>query len=215
MKQKPQIRRPPKLGGLAQGSRRTWHDDGEIEIILYVKSLRKAARDLAGNLDVQPTPDKAGDACPVILLYKQAVELDLKEFVGEGSNFLATQIDPITLAKTHSLRWLAQLAVQIVKAVRWESEFKCEGCDSIAAFSALVGELEALDPVPCLIRRGGRDGSVPVELQPLHVLQFAKKLDAMLDLLEATTDALVATWGQMMDEEDEVRAGGECPSTVH
>jgi hypothetical protein len=36
-------------------------------------------------------------------------------------------------------------------------------------------------------------------------LQFAKKLDALLDLLGATADALAATW----DMQEKAMAGGE------
>jgi hypothetical protein len=38
---------------------------------------------------------------------------------------LPTPTDPLTLAKTRSLRWLAQIVGQIIKAVGWENEFKC------------------------------------------------------------------------------------------
>jgi hypothetical protein len=72
--------------------------------------------------------------------------------VGEGSNFLPSPTDPLTLAKTRSLRWLAQIVCQIIRAVKWENEFKCEGVASLADFSALIAELEALDPVAVAVR---------------------------------------------------------------
>ena len=37
-----------------------------------------------------------------------------------------------------------------------------------------------------------RDGSVPPLLQPQNVVLLSKTLDAVLDLLEATTDAMAA-----------------------
>ena len=89
----------------------------------------------------------------IILLYRQALELDLKAVVGEGRNFLPSPTDHITLYKTHSLRWLAQ----IVKKLRWENEFKCQGVSILAEFSALVGELEAAEPVFCTVHSGHRD----------------------------------------------------------
>jgi hypothetical protein len=66
------------------------------------------------------------------------------------------------------LRWLAQIVRQIIRAVNWESEFKCEGVASLADFSALMSELEALDPVTVAVRPGNRhpDGWVPQQLQP-------------------------------------------------
>ena len=58
---------------------------------------------------------------------ERSIELHLKTLVDEGSNFLKEGTDPLSLAKTHSLRWLAQIVCQIIKAVRWENEFKCDG----------------------------------------------------------------------------------------
>jgi len=88
---------------------------------------------------------------------------------------------------------------QIIKAVRWENEFKSEGVANLADFSALVSELEALDPVLCAVHPGNRrsDGWVPQQLQPPNVVQFAKKLDGLLELLDVTADALAATWDQV------------------
>lgn len=83
---------------------------------------------------------------------RQAIELRLKAPAGEGSNFLPSPTDSITLYKTHSLRWLAQIVCQIIRKVRWDNEFKCEGVASLAQFSEVVNQLEALDPVSCAVR---------------------------------------------------------------
>src|ERR1019366_9156751 len=196
MNKKPPVLRFPNPKAAARTDDRHWHNGGDIEIGFYARSLHKAAKTLIATLDLQPNTKGAWDACPVILLYRKAIELHLKALVDEGGNFLKERTDSITLYKTHSLRWLAQIACQIVKTVRWESEFKCEGVASLADFSALVNELEALDPVSCAVQSGsrGRDGSVPHQLQPPNVVRFAGKLDALLDLLDVTADALAATW---------------------
>jgi hypothetical protein len=76
------------------------------------------------------------DVCPVVLLYREALELHLKALVGEGSSFLKSRTDPISLSRTRSLRWLAQIVCQIIRRVGWESEFTCEGVSSLADFSA-------------------------------------------------------------------------------
>jgi len=194
MKKKPPVVRFPKAKAKAETADRSWHNGGDIEIDLYARSLHKAAKALIDTLDLEPNSKTAWDACPVILLYRQGIELHLKALVGEGCNFLPSPTDSITLYKTHSLRWLAQIVCQIIRAVKWESHFKCEDIASLADFSALVNELEALDPVSCAVQSGrrGRDGSVPHQLQPPNVVQFAKKLDGLLDLLDVTADALAA-----------------------
>ncbi|HEY3443598.1 MAG TPA: hypothetical protein VGK29_22765 [Paludibaculum sp.] len=178
------------------GDGRSWHNGGDIEIGLYARSLRKAAKTLIATLDLKPHPRTAWDGCPVVLLYREAVELHLKALVGEGSNFLPSPTDPISLYKTHSLRWLAQIVCQIIKAVSWEEQFKCDGISTLADFSAVVDELETLEPVSVAVHSGGRvhDGSVPQQLQPPNVVQFAERLDCLLELLDSTADALAAEY---------------------
>jgi hypothetical protein len=195
-----------------------WHNGGDIEIEFYARSLHEAAKKLIATLDPTPNPKTAWDAAPVILLYRQAVELQLKSLVGEGS-FLKSPTDHITLAKTHSLRWLAQIVCQIIRAVKWEAEFKRESISSLADFSALVNELEELDPVAVAMRPGNRrpDFSVPQQLLPSNVVRFAKKLDALLDLLAATADGLAAEWDLQRDgisSEADLDAGDDFKPTI-
>lgn len=219
MKKKPPAIQFPKTKPVAQPDDRHWHNGGDIEIGLYARSLHKAAKLLIETLDLEPNPKTAWDACPVILLYSQAVELHLKALVDEGGNFLKERTDPLTLAKTHSLRWLAQIVCQIIKAVKWENEFKCEGVSSLADFSALISELEELDPVWVLVRPGNRrpDGWAKNQLLPPNVVQFAKKLDALVDLLAATADGLAAEWdlrGDGISSDINLDAGDDFKPTI-
>ena len=103
MKKKPPVIRFPEPKPVAQTDDRHWHNGGDIEIGFYARSLHKAAKTLIATLDLQPNPKTAWDACPIILLYRQAVELHLKALVDEGGNFLKDTTDSITLDKTHSL----------------------------------------------------------------------------------------------------------------
>ena len=205
MKKKPPVLRLSKPKAAFQSDERSWpncwHNGGDIEISLYARSLHKAAKALIATWDLEPNSKTAWDASPVILLYRQSVELHLKAFVGEGSKFLPSPTDGITLYKTHSLRWLAQIVCQVIKAVRWENEFKCEGIATLADFSAVINELEALDPVSIAVHAGSRarDGSVPHQLQPPSVARFAKQLDFLLTLLDVTADALAAEWDLRSD----------------
>ncbi len=204
MKKKPPVVPFPDPKAVAQPDERHWHNGGDIEIMMYARSLHRTAMKLVGTLDLEPNPKTAWDACPVILLYREATELYLKALIDEGGDFLKERTDSISLAKTHSLRWLAQIICQIIKAVKWENEFKCEGVASLADFSALVSELEALDPVGVLVRPGSRraDHWVPDQLLPPNVVQFAKKLDALIALLDATADALAAKSDQVSGGND-------------
>jgi hypothetical protein len=196
---KPPFLNLPNPKAVAHPDDRHWHNGGDIEIMMYARSLHRTAMKLVASLDLEPNVKGAWDACPVVLLYRQSVELYLKALVDEGGDFLKERTDSISLAKTHSLRWLAQIVGQIIKAVKWETEFKCQGVSSLAEFSALIGELEELDPVAVAMRPGHRrpDGWVPNQLLPPNVVQFARKLDCLIALLDATADALAATNGMM------------------
>lgn len=188
---KPPASRVPTPKAALQSDHESWHNGCDIEIGFYARSLHYAAKKLIATLDLIPNPKTAWDACPVVLLYREATELHLKALVDQGGNFLKSPTDHITLAKTHSLRFLAQIVCQIIKAVKWEAEFKSEGISSLADFSALVDELGSLDPVAVAKRPGERRavGSVPDKLLPPNVVRFAKRLDGLLDLLAATAGA--------------------------
>jgi hypothetical protein len=132
---------------------------------------------------------------------------------------LKAPTDHLSLAKTHSLRWLAQIVCQIIRAVKWENEFMCEGIASLADFSTLVDELESLDPVTVAVRPANRrpDGWVPSQLQTPNVVRFAKRLDALLNLLAATADGLAAEWDLQQEgisSESDLDAGEDFTPTI-
>ncbi len=219
MKKKPPVLRFPPAKSVAETDDRHWHNGGDIEIGFYARSLHKAAKNLIATLDLEPNPKAAWDACPVILLYRQALELNLKVLVDAGCNFLPSPTDHITLYTTHSLRWLAQIVRQIIRTVKWESEFKCEAVSSLADFSALVSELEELDPVAVAVqsKHRGRPGDVPSSLQKSKVLQLVPKLDALIDLLAGTADGLAATWDlqrEGISSESDLDDGGDFKPTI-
>ncbi len=183
-------------GSASQRELDTWHNGADVEIHLYARSLQKAAKILVEKLDWNENPETAWDVGPIVFLYRQAIELGLKAVAGEGSGFLKTPTDHLTLAKTHSLRWLTQITCQIVKVAQWEAEFKCEGVCNLAEFSALVAEIEAMEPVSAAIyaeRTKKKLGETPVQLGKKKVLEIVLKIDALIDLLATTADDLAAT----------------------
>ncbi len=130
MKKKPHTSRVFKPKLKSSTADRTWHNGGDVESAFYARPLHKAAKRLIEAVNPEPNPKTAWAACPVILLSKARRRTPLEGLVGEGSNFLPSPIDPITLCKTHSLRWLAQIVCKIVRTVRWE--FRSEGVASLA-----------------------------------------------------------------------------------
>ena len=199
MKKKlPVLRFPMK--GKAESAERSWHNGGNIEIYCYALSLQQAARTLIEKLELENPRSHWADS-PIVLLYRQALELHLKLLVGAGTNFLQTKVDPISLASTHSLRWLAQITGQIIREVGWEKTFKCQGITSLTDFGALVNEVESLEPVAQAIRSSKGRNSVSDSFLRFDVVQFARRLDCLLELLDVTADALAATSEKLSGEE--------------
>ena len=221
MNKKPPVRQISEPKPRTRKALSSWHNGADAEIQTYARSLQNAAKALVGklDLDVDQSARTGWHACPIVLLYREALELHLKALVGEGSNFLKTRTDPISLSQTHSLRWLAQIVCQIIRAVAWESDFTCEGVSSLADLSALVNEVESFDPVTRAIRSAGAKDpkSVSQYYRTFNVVRFAKKLDSLLDLLDVTADALAATWDQHAEVsgEEKFQARGNIKPTIH
>ena len=159
------------------------------DLFLYAQSFDKAAQKLAAAFRSDANPFAEAEVSAVVFMYRYAVELHLKAIVlGKGSNFLATRPDSISVSKSHSVSWLAQFVCQIIAAVKWEKEFKCEGIENFADFKAVIEELNAVDPGSYVFR-------CPVDPQSeSSVREFVRRMDALIGLLESTGDALAATW---------------------
>lgn len=196
MKKKPPVSPTPRLVPSPRRSVDSWHNGAAIEISLYAKSLHTAAKLLLDGLSPQPTLRTAWEVGPIITLYRHAMELEMKLLVGEGNRFLPSPTDHLTLHKTHSLRWLAQIICSVIKAVQWQAEFTCEGVSNLTEFSALIAELESMDPISAAISADHAQKSfadVPPQLRRANLLEIVPKLDALIHLLAATADGLAAT----------------------
>src|SRR6202035_4508052 len=85
-----------------------------------------------------------------------------------------------------SVCWLAQFVCQIVTALGWQDEFRCKGIENLVEFKAFVEGMSSVDP-------GSYVFSLPEDRDaegPFSVPDFAQKMDALLDLLDLTAEAL-------------------------
>jgi hypothetical protein len=175
-----------------------WRKLPEHDYFLFARSYHMAAKKLAGMLDLDPGPISDFDLSPLLTAYRHAVELHLKVIVlGDGGKFLATRPDELSVQKTKSLSWLAQFVVQIVTTLKWEGEFKTEGIESLADFKAVIEEANGIDP-PFDAFRCPTDSELP-EVVKSTVLEFVRRMDLLLELLETTADALAAEWDLRSD----------------
>jgi hypothetical protein len=159
------------------------------DLFLHARAFHKAAQALAASLRPDDNLLADFDVSPVVFMYRHAIELFLKTLVlGEGGNFLARKPDHISVSKTHSVSWLAQFVCQIVTALKWEQEFRCEGIETLADFRAAIEEVNAVDP-------GFHTFRCPADPHSASsVREFVKKADAVIGLLSSSADALAAEW---------------------
>jgi hypothetical protein len=192
-----------------------WRNVPEPDFYRYAQSFHAAAKRLAGMLDSAPVT--ALDLCPVLSPYRKAVELSLKVVVlGEGSNFLPTKPDPISVHKIRSVSWLAQFVCQIITTLNWEEEFRCEGVESLADFKSVIEDLNAVD-ADFHAFRCPADPVTPDAVSgdlTSAVREFVHRLDAVLDLLDGTADALAAEW-DLRSGKNDWDGGTEFKPTVH
>lgn len=167
------------------------------DLFLYAHSFHRAAKTLATAFQADANLSAEAGASAVVFMYRHALELHLKAIVlGEGGNFLDTKPDHISVSKTHSVSWLAQFVCQIVTVLKWEQEFKCEGIETLADFKAVIEEVNSVDP-------GSYSFRCPVDPQSeTSVMEFARRMDAVIGLLESTGDALAAEWDLRSDGAD-------------
>src|ERR1035437_6928084 len=188
------------------------------DLFLYARSFHKAAKALAAfQLDASPLADF--DVSPVVFMYRHAIELHLKAVVlGDGGKFLASKPDALSVHKTHSVSWLAQFVCQIITALKWENEFKCDGIENLTDFKAVIAELNAVDPGSYVfrlpVRTEGQD-SAPGHIK-LTMRDFARRRAPLLELLDSTADALAAEWDlrSASDVEEEWPGGDDFEPTI-
>jgi hypothetical protein len=192
-----------------------WRNILEPDFYLYARSFHAAAKRLAASLDSAPLT--TFDLCPVLMAYRKAVELGLKVLVlGDGGNFLPTRPDPISVHKTRSVSWLAQFVCQIITTLNWKEEFRCKGVESLADFKSVIEDVNAIDAD----FRAFRCPADPVTTDAVSdeltttVRKVVHRLDALLDLLDATADALAAEW-DLRSGKNDLDGGTEFKPIVH
>ena len=98
-----------------------------------------------------------------------------------------------------------------------ENEFKCEGIETLAEFKAVIEELNAVDPGSYVFRllvSTERQDAIPGQVK-LTIRDFARRMDALLELLDSTADALAAEWdlrSEGSEIETDLNGGGFEPT---
>jgi hypothetical protein len=174
-----------------------WHRAPEAEFDIYAGVYWNAAQTLVKNVELDQI--FGYDACPVVFLYRHALELYLKAvLLGDGANFLRNRPDPqCVMNSSHSLKVLVRYVREIFERFAWESKFgKHDEVRTFDDFEALVDELCVVDknsdafryPVDRKLR-----GAVPDHFT-FNAREFARKMDDALNTLDGACSALPELW---------------------
>ena len=154
--------------------------------------------------------DKAGyndlEACPIVFLYRHALELYLKAIALVGIKIMQLKNEEAPpnserLLRTHRLLSLLPLVRRTFDLVGWVWELDIDELRTFEEVERLLQEVEVVDPGSFTFRypvdTAGQP-SVPHHFM-LHVPTFCQRMDALLDALEAATMGLEVTWDQMLE----------------
>jgi hypothetical protein len=175
-----------------------WHNQPDREFGFFAESFHKAAKILVENLELDRGGLSDFDACPVVFLYRHALELYIKAILlGEGANFLDERPSPQDIFnEKHRLTVLLGKVRRILEVVGWDKEL---GSDIIPTFDdveKVVAELEQVDPDSHAFRYPvKRNLKESVESHfTFSVVEFAKRIDAVLEVFATAKFALPEQW---------------------
>ena len=176
----------------------------EGEFGFYARAFHEAGQALYKRMF-----DKAGyndlEGCPVIFLYRHALELYLKAIVLHGDAILKiegkTLIDNRKLLQKHNLLPFLPLVKQTFEAVGWTWELDIEGLKTFGEVEVLLRDFETVDVGSYTFRypvdtKG--NPSVPHHFM-VHMPTFCERMDALLESLEAATMGLEVTEDRMLE----------------
>jgi len=162
------------------------------ELAAYGRSYHQAAQILVKHM--ASTHYRDPDACPVVFLYRHAVELYLKAIIHWGNSLLQLNSKPVephrNIFTEHRLRVLLKSVKPILESQRslsrWgDSHFSC-----FRDVEKVIGELEGFDPGSYSFRypidTTGTKATLPHHLL-FSVIAFGEKFDHLLNILDGMT----------------------------
>jgi hypothetical protein len=145
------------------------------------------------------------EGCPIIFLYRHALELYLKAIVLHGDAILQmdgkTLLTSRSLLQKHSLLPFLPLLKQTFDAVGWAWELDIEGLHTFEEVEALLRDFETVDVGSYAFRYPvDTKGNPSVSAHfMVHIPTFCKRMDALLESLEAALMGLEVTAENMLE----------------
>jgi hypothetical protein len=158
------------------------------ELAAYGRSYREAATHLVEHMASSHYRDP--DACPIVFLYRHAVELYLKSLIHWGNNLLRLNGKPIAPHKNifaeHRLGVLLKCAKPILRFQKLLTNWGVPEFDGFRDAEVLIRELEQFDPGSYSFRypntTKGRD-ALPHHFV-FNVVEFGEKFDQLIKIFD-------------------------------
>jgi hypothetical protein len=180
------------LGRIEPSDKLNWQNVPRKEYGSYARTFHNAAKVLAAHTDLDRSAGSDWDTCPVVSLYTHALELHLKALVLDGINFLSQKPDLEFVYRTHSLRRLMKIVWEIAKCA-WQKNITLVGLLNLYFIRIVVEDLDVGGPGSYAFRYAVDAGGASSK-ETFSIDNFAKRMDEVLNLLDATAEALTAEW---------------------
>ncbi|HXM60225.1 MAG TPA: hypothetical protein VN950_05170 [Terriglobales bacterium] len=198
-----------------EGARRNtvlnWHNAPENEFRLYGEAFWDAARRLVERDEMDSGPSADFAACPVVFLYRQALELYLKDIlIGKGGDLLDPRPDVRTiLERNHSLTKHMPDVRHIFERFGWEKEFGKDCVSTFDDFEEIVSQLEDIDPGSFSFRYplDKKLGGTLDSHFTFSVRKFALVMDEVLNTLDGACFCLPERCSALWEADYEARIG--------
>lgn len=181
-----------------------FQDAASGEFGVYARAFHKAGQILFERMFAKSSYSSL-EGCPIIFLYRHALELYLKAIVLHGEAILLmngkTLISNRSLLQKHSLLPFFPLLKQTFDAVGWTWELDIEGLRTFDEVEELLRDFETVDHASYTFRypvdKKGNP-SVPHHFM-VHMPTFCERMDALLEALEAALIGLEVTEDRMLE----------------
>ena len=187
-------------GNIVLNSQRT----ADSEFGVYAHAFHKAGKALFEQMFDRSSYNSL-EGCPIIFLYRHALELYLKAIVLHGEAIMQingkTLLTNRKLLQKHSLLPFLPLLKQTFDAVGWTWDLDIEGLRTFEEVEELLRDFETVDLGSYTFRypidtKGSP--SVPHHFM-VHMPTFCKRMDALLTFLEAAVMGLEVTEDRMIE----------------
>jgi hypothetical protein len=182
------------------------------EFAAYGRSYHEAANHLVSSMDRGHYRDP--DACPIVFLYRHAVELYLKAIIHWGNMLLRINNRSIVAHKNifqeHRLGVLLRSVKPILKFRKQLDNWGDSHFDCLRDVEKIIGELDQYDPRSYSFRypveTTGRKATLPHRFG-FNVVAFGEKLDHLLQVLGWMADMVYFDFQSQAEAINELHNG--------